>query len=81
MGLVSLTGAIELSPEDWPIMGVMADRLPIGGFARLVPELDVFDLAHSKTFWCDILGFQIGYQRPENLFMYIELQGAQFMLN
>ncbi|WP_349628979.1 bleomycin resistance protein [Bradyrhizobium diazoefficiens] len=62
-------------------MGVMADRLPIGGFARLVPELDVYDLAHSKTFWCDILGFQIAYQRPENLFMYIELQGAQVMLN
>lgn len=57
------------------------DRLPTGGFARLVPELDVFDLGQSKTFWCDVLGFQIAYQRPESSFMYIELQGSQVMLN
>ncbi|PSO13969.1 VOC family protein [Bradyrhizobium sp. MOS003] len=62
-------------------MGITVDRLPAGGFARLVPELDVFDLERSKTFWCDILGFRIAYQRPENLFVYIELQGAQVMLN
>ncbi|WGD51732.1 VOC family protein [Bradyrhizobium sp. CB1650] len=61
-------------------MGTEGNRLPTGGFARLVPEIDVFDLVRSKTFWCDILGFQIAYQRPENLFMYIELQGAQVML-
>jgi catechol 2,3-dioxygenase-like lactoylglutathione lyase family enzyme len=57
-----------------------ADRLPTGGFAPLVPELDVFDLATSKAFWCDILGFQIAYQRPENGFVYVELQGSQVML-
>lgn len=62
-------------------MATTVDRLPAGGFARLVPELDVFDLERSKTFWCDILGFRIAYQRPENLFMYIELQGSQVMLN
>ncbi|MGT2435473.1 VOC family protein [Bradyrhizobium betae] len=56
------------------------DRLPTGGFARLVPELDVFDLEQSKNFWCEILGFRIAYQRPENRFMYIELQGSQVML-
>ena len=56
------------------------DRLPTGGFAPLVPELDVFDLAKSKQFWCDILGFQIAYQRPENGFVYLELQGSQVML-
>lgn len=61
-------------------MATTVDRLPDGGFARLVPELDVFDLERSKTFWCDILGFQIAYQRAESLFMYIELQGAQVML-
>lgn len=58
-----------------------ADRLPTGGFARLVPELDVFDLGKSKTFWCDVLSFRIAYQRPESGFMYIELQGSQVMLN
>src|SRR5262245_49523855 len=51
------------------------DRVPTGGFAPLVPELDVFDLAASKHFWCDILGFQIAYQRAENGFVYLELQG------
>jgi catechol 2,3-dioxygenase-like lactoylglutathione lyase family enzyme len=57
-----------------------ADRLPTGGFAPLVPELDVLDLEMSKRFWCDILGFQIAYQRPENGFVYLELQGSQVML-
>lgn len=57
-----------------------ADRLPTGGFAPLVPELDVFDLEKSKRFWCDILGFQIAYQRPENGFVYLELQRSQIML-
>lgn len=56
------------------------DRLPTGGFARLVPELDVFDLGESQNFWCEILGFRIAYGRPENRFMYIELQGSQVML-
>jgi catechol 2,3-dioxygenase-like lactoylglutathione lyase family enzyme len=58
-----------------------ANRLPTGGFARLVPELDVFDLAKSKAFWCDVLGFEIAYERPENGFIFIELQGSQVMLN
>ena len=57
------------------------NRLPTGGFARLVPELDVFDLEQSDAFWCGILSFQIAYQRPENRFIYIELQGSQVMLN
>jgi catechol 2,3-dioxygenase-like lactoylglutathione lyase family enzyme len=57
-----------------------ADRLPTGGFAPLVPELDVFDLEKSKRFWCDILGFQIAYRRPENGFVYLELQRSQVML-
>lgn len=55
-------------------------QLPTGGFARLVPELDVFDLEQSKKFWCDILGFHIAYQRPESRFIYLERQGAQVML-
>ncbi|MGJ4967379.1 MULTISPECIES: VOC family protein [unclassified Bradyrhizobium] len=61
-------------------MTASSDRLPTGGFASLVPELDVSDLDASKSFWCDLLGFRIAYQRPEDRFMYIELQGAQVML-
>ncbi|WP_315716508.1 MULTISPECIES: VOC family protein [unclassified Bradyrhizobium] len=61
-------------------MTASSDRLPAGGFASLVPELDVSDLDASKSFWCDLLGFRIAYQRPEDRFTYIELQGAQVML-
>lgn len=61
-------------------MGTSGNRLPTGGFARLVPELDVFDLEQSDAFWCKILGFEIAYQRPESRFMYVELEGAQVML-
>jgi catechol 2,3-dioxygenase-like lactoylglutathione lyase family enzyme len=62
-------------------MEASANRPPAGGFAPLVPELDVFDLNRSEAFWCGILGFQIAYQRPENRFMYIERQGSQVMLS
>lgn len=61
-------------------MTVSFDRVPTGGFAPLVPELDVSDIDASARFWCDLLGFRIAYRRPENLFMYVELQGAQVML-
>ncbi len=61
-------------------MDASKGRLPTGGFARLVPELDVFDIARSEAFWCGVLGFEIAYQRPESRFMYLELQGSQIML-
>lgn len=61
-------------------MNMPEGQLPTGGFARLVPELDVFDLEQSRKFWCDILGFQIAYQRPESRFIYLERRGAQVML-
>lgn len=61
-------------------MEISQNRLPIGGFARLVPELQVFDLEQSKAFWCGTLGFKIAYQRSENRFMFIELEGSQVML-
>ncbi len=53
---------------------------PTGGFAPLVPELDVFDITASLAFWCGALGFTIAYQRPEAKFAYLERQGAQVML-
>lgn len=61
-------------------MDQSADRLPTGGVAPLVPELDVFDLAASKRFWCDLLGFRIAYQRAESGFLYLEREGSQVML-
>jgi len=56
-------------------------RLPEGGFAGLVPELDVFDLERSLAFWCGGLGFVVAFDRPEAGFAYLERAGAQVMLN
>jgi catechol 2,3-dioxygenase-like lactoylglutathione lyase family enzyme len=54
---------------------------PRSGWARLVPELLVEDIAASLPFWCDLLGFAIAYRRPEERFVYLERpEGAQIML-
>lgn len=55
-------------------------RGPTGGFAPLVPELDVLDIETSLAFWCGMLGFRVAYERPEAKFAYLERQGAQVML-
>ena len=53
---------------------------PKGGFAKLVPELHVNDLQASLSFWRDACGFSIAYQRDEERFVFLELDGAQIML-
>ena len=47
---------------------------------KLVPELMVTDLDTSLAFWVHCLGFEIAYQRPEDGFAYLDLDGAQVML-
>jgi hypothetical protein len=47
---------------------------------KLVPELMVCDLAISLGFWVSCLGFKVAYQRPEDGFAYLDLNGAQVML-
>jgi len=47
---------------------------------KLVPELNVLDLATSLRFWRDILGFTISYARPEQGFASIARDGVAFML-
>lgn len=47
---------------------------------KLVPELIITDLEKSYHFWVEILGFSLKYQRTEEKFMYLELNGVQFML-
>jgi catechol 2,3-dioxygenase-like lactoylglutathione lyase family enzyme len=49
--------------------------------ARLVPELKVDDLETSLRFWRDLLGFSIRYSRPKEGFAYLDLDGAQLMLD
>ncbi|MFN9833072.1 MAG: VOC family protein [Phenylobacterium sp.] len=43
---------------------------------KLVPELDVSNLEASLTFYTRILGFTVLYQRPEEAFACLELEGA-----
>ena len=52
----------------------MFDRNP------LVPELIVTRLGASLAFWIEQLGFAIAYQRAEEGFAYLDLNGAQIML-
>lgn len=47
---------------------------------KLIPELNVSDLAASLRFWRDILQFEILYDRPEEGFARIVRDGAEFML-
>lgn len=49
-------------------------------FSALVPELLVSDLSASLSFWCDVVGFTVCYDRPEAQFAYLALGNAQLML-
>ncbi len=46
----------------------------------LVPELYITALPASLAFWCDLLGFRVLYDRPEQGFAAIEREGIEFML-
>lgn len=48
--------------------------------SKLVPELIVTDLNTSLAFWISCLGFEVAYQRPEDGFAYLDLDGVQVML-
>lgn len=48
--------------------------------AALVPELLVSNLERSLSFWCDLLGFDIHYDRPQEGFAYLKMDDAEIML-
>ncbi len=57
------------------------EAAPKTGWAKLVPEVLVRDIEISLSFWRNLLGFEIAYQRPEERFVYLERpEGAQIML-
>ena len=58
-------GAVSAGAENW---------------AKLVPELVVTNIDKSLDFWCGLIGFQTRYDRPEEKFAYLDLNGAQLML-
>ena len=51
-----------------------------GRWAALVPELLVADLGRSQDFYCGLCGFALRFARPEDGFAYLDLGGAQIML-
>lgn len=48
--------------------------------AKLIPELKVFDFKGSKDFYTNVLGFEIIYERPEEDFAMLGLDGVQIMI-
>lgn len=49
-------------------------------WAALVPELICADIRASQKFYCDMIGFSVRFERPEEKFSYLELGAAQIML-
>jgi catechol 2,3-dioxygenase-like lactoylglutathione lyase family enzyme len=47
---------------------------------RLTPELDVDDLDRSLAFYVGVIGFRVLFDRPEERFAYLDLEGAHLML-
>ncbi|MFN8389957.1 MAG: VOC family protein [Bdellovibrionota bacterium] len=47
---------------------------------RLIPELDVIDLDVSLKIYVDVFGFTVLYDRPEERFVMLGLEGAALML-
>ncbi|MDD7972551.1 bleomycin resistance protein [Roseinatronobacter alkalisoli] len=47
----------------------------------LVPEFAVSNWQQSKFFYCDILGFESVYERPEEGFCYLRLGEAELMID
>jgi catechol 2,3-dioxygenase-like lactoylglutathione lyase family enzyme len=48
--------------------------------AKLVPELMVSDHAASRDFYVRIIGFGVRYERPAEKFSYLDLGGAELMI-
>ena len=48
--------------------------------ARLVPELMVSDHAASRDFYVRVIGFQVSYERRAEKFSYLDLDGAELMI-
>jgi len=49
-------------------------------FNKLVPEFDVSDIKNSLDFYVKILGFKIEYERKQDKFAFLSLNGSQIMI-
>jgi catechol 2,3-dioxygenase-like lactoylglutathione lyase family enzyme len=48
--------------------------------SKLVPELLVSDHAASREFYVRVIGFEVRYERPAEKFSYLDLDGAELMI-
>ena len=48
-------------------------------FNSLIPELTVVDLEQTKKFYIDVLHFSVEYERQEDKFIFLSLEGNQMM--
>ena len=46
----------------------------------VIPEFVVSDIEKSRHFYCDLLGFTIEYERPEEKFLFLSFEDCQLML-
>ena len=49
-------------------------------YNAVIPEFIVSNLEKSRSFYCDLLGFTIEYERPEEKFLFLSLEDCQLML-
>jgi len=49
-------------------------------FNALIPELSVKNIEKSKWFYIEILGFQLKYERTDDKFAFLSINGAQIMI-
>lgn len=50
-------------------------------FNKMVPELSVSNINASKKFYIDVLDFKVEYEREEDKFAFVSLDGVQLMLD
>ena len=49
-------------------------------YQAVIPEFVVSNLEKSRHFYCDLLGFSVEYERPEEKFLFLSLEDCQLML-
>ena len=45
-------------------------------YNAVIPEFVVSDIEKSRHFYCDLLGFSVEYDRPEEKFLFLSLETA-----
>ena len=49
-------------------------------YQAVIPEFLVSNMEQSRSFYCDLLGFSVEYERPEEKFLFLSLEDCQLML-